>query len=114
MPTYQYRCNDCGNELEVFQKFSDDPLTVCPGCQGPLRKVFNAVGIVFKGSGFYATDSRSASKKSDTSSGNKPDASDGRQDASSSKQDASSSTQSTSANQPSKSATDSTAQSPAA
>ncbi|MFT3860537.1 FmdB family zinc ribbon protein [Micropruina sp.] len=59
MPTYQYRCLDCSNELEAVQKFTDDPLTTCPTCQGTLRKVFSAVGVVFKGSGFYATDNRS-------------------------------------------------------
>ncbi|MBN9106283.1 MAG: zinc ribbon domain-containing protein [Propionibacteriaceae bacterium] len=58
MPTYQYRCTECGTELEAVQKFTDDPLTVCPECDGRLRKVFNAVGVVFKGSGFYATDNR--------------------------------------------------------
>jgi len=61
VPTYQYRCTECGDELEVVQKFSDDPLTVCPACQGSLRKVFSPVGIVFKGSGFYRTDSRNGS-----------------------------------------------------
>ena len=61
MPTYQYRCTDCGEQLEVVQKFSDDQLTVCPRCEGKLRKVFSAVGIVFKGSGFYRTDSRNGS-----------------------------------------------------
>jgi putative FmdB family regulatory protein len=58
MPTYQYRCTECGSELEAVQKFSDEPLRTCPECSGRLRKVFNAVGVVFKGSGFYATDSR--------------------------------------------------------
>jgi putative FmdB family regulatory protein len=62
MPTYQYRCTSCNEELEVVQKFTDDPLTVCPQCDGNLRKVFNAVGVVFKGSGFYATDNRSKGK----------------------------------------------------
>lgn len=62
MPTYQYRCTECSTELEAVQKFSDPPLTVCPQCQGELRKVFSAVGVVFKGSGFYATDSRSKGK----------------------------------------------------
>lgn len=61
MPTYQYACNDCGEQLEVVQKFSDDALTVCPKCEGNLRKVYSAVGIVFKGSGFYRTDNRSSS-----------------------------------------------------
>ena len=59
MPTYQYSCNDCGHFFEIVQSFSDDSLTVCPECEGRLRKVFNAVGVVFKGSGFYRTDSRS-------------------------------------------------------
>ena len=59
MPTYQYACTECGEQLEKVQKFSDDPLTVCPSCSGRLRKVFSPVGIVFKGSGFYRTDSRS-------------------------------------------------------
>ena len=58
MPTYQYTCTECGEPLEAVQKFSDAPLTVCPACGGRLRKVFSAVGIVFKGSGFYRTDSR--------------------------------------------------------
>ncbi len=62
MPTYQYRCTECGEDLEVVQKFSDEPLTVCPACQGALRKVFSPVGIVFKGSGFYRTDSRKGSE----------------------------------------------------
>ena len=59
MPTYQYSCNDCGHFFEIVQSFSDDSLSVCPECEGRLRKVFNAVGVVFKGSGFYRTDSRS-------------------------------------------------------
>jgi len=62
VPTYQYRCSECGNELEVVQKFTDDPLSVCDVCQGQLRKVYSAVGIVFKGSGFYATDNRTKGK----------------------------------------------------
>lgn len=61
MPTYQYACTECGERLEVVQKFTDDPLTVCPACDGKLRKLFSAVGIVFKGSGFYRTDSRNGS-----------------------------------------------------
>ena len=61
MPTYEYACAECGERLEAVQKFSDDPLTECPACQGRLRKVFSPVGIVFKGSGFYRTDSRSSS-----------------------------------------------------
>ena len=61
MPTYQYACTDCGEPLEVVQSFTDDALTECPACGGRLRKLYNAVGIVFKGSGFYRTDSRSGS-----------------------------------------------------
>ncbi len=61
MPTYQYACTACGHELEAVQSFSDAALTECPECSGALRKVFSAVGVVFKGSGFYKTDSRSKS-----------------------------------------------------
>ncbi len=61
MPTYSYRCTACGNEFDVHQSFSDDPLTVCEACGGQLRKLFNSVGIVFKGSGFYHNDARSSS-----------------------------------------------------
>lgn len=66
MPTYQYACTDCGHAFEQFQSFSDDALTTCPECSGKLRKLFNAVGVVFKGSGFYRTDSRSKSTTSET------------------------------------------------
>ena len=58
MPTYQYQCTECGESLEVQQSFTEDALTECPTCHGRLRKVFNAVGVVFKGSGFYRNDSR--------------------------------------------------------
>ncbi len=61
MPTYQYTCTDCGDQVEALQKFTDDPLTMCAACGGRLRKVFSPVGIVFKGSGFYRTDSRNGS-----------------------------------------------------
>ena len=67
MPTYQYRCTACAADLEVVQKFTDPSLTVCPECDGELRKVFNAVGVVFKGSGFYATDNRTKKDKSKAS-----------------------------------------------
>jgi putative FmdB family regulatory protein len=66
VPTYQYQCTECGEALEVVQKFTDDALTVCPNCEGKLRKVYSAVGIVFKGSGFYRTDSRGSSSSSST------------------------------------------------
>ena len=68
MPTYQYRCTECGGELEAVQKFTDDPLTVHEDCGGRLRKVFSPVGIVFKGSGFYRTDSRKGSTASEPAS----------------------------------------------
>ena len=61
MPTYEYACTACGHRLEAVQKFTDDPLTECPECGAALRKVYGAVGIVLKGSGFYKTDSRAAS-----------------------------------------------------
>lgn len=70
MPTYAYACADCGHAFDIVQSFADDSLTVCPQCQGRLRKQFNAVGVVFKGSGFYRTDSRSGtSGKASSSSG---------------------------------------------
>ena len=59
MPTYEYACAECGARLEVVQRITDEPLSVCPTCSGRLRKVFSPVGVVFKGSGFYRTDSRS-------------------------------------------------------
>src|SRR6478752_7314414 len=62
VPTYQYACTECGHEFEQVQSFSDDALTVCPVCGGRLRKVYGAVGVVFKGSGFYRTDSRNGKK----------------------------------------------------
>ncbi|MBM7171172.1 FmdB family transcriptional regulator [Streptomyces sp. G44] len=68
MPTYQYQCTECGEGLEAVQKFTDDALTVCPNCDGRLKKVFSAVGIVFKGSGFYRNDSRGSSSSSTPSS----------------------------------------------
>lgn len=58
MPTYQYACTACGHQLEMVQSFTDDPLTQCPACEGRLRKLFGSVGVVFKGPGFYRTDSR--------------------------------------------------------
>ncbi len=69
MPTYQYSCTECGHFFEQVQSFTEDSLTVCPECDGRLRKVFNAVGVVFKGSGFYRTDSRGGTSATDTSTG---------------------------------------------
>lgn len=67
MPTYEYRCKDCGEQLEVVQSFRDDPLTECPNCKGTLKKVFQPVGIAFKGTGFYRNDARSKSGSSTSS-----------------------------------------------
>lgn len=64
MPTYEYACKSCGKGLEIVQSFSDDPLVECPSCGGELKKVFGSIGIAFKGSGFYKTDSRSSSGSS--------------------------------------------------
>jgi putative FmdB family regulatory protein len=94
MPTYEYACTSCGNRFEIFQRIDDELLTVCEACGGALRKVFHPAGIVFKGSGFYATDSRSKKvkegasasgdggdgKKTEPSSGSKEPASSGSRD----------------------------------
>ena len=69
MPTYQYACTECGHAFEQVQSFSEESLTVCPQCAGRLRKVFSAAGVVFKGSGFYRTDSRSSSSTAGNSPG---------------------------------------------
>ena len=66
MPTYVYACRDCGAQFEQFQRFSDEPLTICPRCQGTIKRVFQPVGIVFKGSGWYINDSRNSSQTSST------------------------------------------------
>jgi putative FmdB family regulatory protein len=71
VPTYQYACTECDHAFDQVQAFSDDALSECPECRGRLRKVFNAVGVVFKGSGFYRTDSRSASTSSEPAGGTK-------------------------------------------
>jgi putative FmdB family regulatory protein len=71
VPTYQYQCTECGEGLEAVQKFTDDALTECPSCNGRLKKVFSAVGIVFKGSGFYRNDSRGSSSSSSPASSSK-------------------------------------------
>lgn len=64
MPTYSYQCTECGDRFDIVQAFTDDALTTCKRCSGRLRKRFNSVGVVFKGSGFYRTDSRESGKKS--------------------------------------------------
>jgi putative FmdB family regulatory protein len=92
MPTYEYACTECGEQLEVVQSFSDDQLTVCPACQGKLRKLFSPVGVVFKGSGFYKTDSRSAAKKKVGASSDSAKSSESSSDSSSGSGDSTSST----------------------
>ncbi|MEU9335065.1 FmdB family zinc ribbon protein [Streptomyces sp. NPDC048290] len=100
MPTYQYQCTECGEGLEAVQKFTDDALTECPNCGGRLKKVFSAVGIVFKGSGFYRNDSRGSSSssapasKSSSGSDSKPSSSDAKSSSSASSTSSSSSSSS--------------------
>jgi putative FmdB family regulatory protein len=106
VPTYQYQCTECGEGLEAVQKFTDDALTECPTCQGRLKKVFSAVGIVFKGSGFYRNDSRGSSSSSSPAS-SKPSSS-------SSTSSASTSTSSTSDSKSSSTSTSSSSSSSAA
>ena len=118
MPTYQYRCTECDHAFEQFQSFTDDALTVCPVCGGRLRKVFNAVGVVFKGSGFYRNDSRgkessstgdtSASQDSPTKAGSSDSGSSG-SDSSASSTSSSSTSTSTSSSSSSSSTSTSTA-----
>jgi len=96
VPTYQYACKECDHRFEAVQSFSDPSLTVCPQCSGPLRKVFSSVGVVFKGSGFYRTDSRDSGKSSTAATPAK---------AESGKSDSSSTTSSTSSSATSSSST---------
>ncbi|WP_274915231.1 FmdB family zinc ribbon protein [Streptomyces sp. WZ-12] len=106
MPTYQYQCTACGEGLEAVQKFTDDALTECPSCSGRLKKVFSAVGIVFKGSGFYRNDSRgSSSSSSPASSSSSSSASSNGSSSSDASSSSSSSSGSTSSSSDSKSTT---------
>lgn len=89
MPTYEYRCKECGHDLEVVQSFSDDPLETCPECQGSLKKVYGNVGISFKGSGFYKTDSRGGKKSTTAASSSSSDSSSSSSSDSSTKTDSS-------------------------
>lgn len=77
MPTYEYACQSCGTHIEVYQRFSEEPLTECGVCGGPLRKVFHPAGILFKGPGFYSTDSRSRSGAPSKSGGDRAEAREG-------------------------------------
>ncbi len=72
MPTYGYRCSNCGHQFEIHQRITDAPLTVCPKCQGKLAKVLYPTGVIFKGSGFYSTDYKGSSGRSDSSNGSTP------------------------------------------
>lgn len=102
MPLYEYRCRNCNHQFEIQQSFSDDALTVCPECEGELRKVFNPVGIAFKGSGFYKNDSRGGSSsttsgaESSSSTSTSSESSTKKEPASSASSSSSSSTSSTS------------------
>ena len=88
MPTYEYKCRDCGHQFDIVQSFTDDALTKCPSCKKKaLRKVFSSVGIAFKGSGFYKTDSRSGNGKSSTSTSTSESSSSSSSDSSSSSSD---------------------------
>jgi putative FmdB family regulatory protein len=90
MPTYEYACKSCGEHLEIVQSFKDDPISECPACGGQLRKVFGNIGIAFKGSGFYRTDSRSDGRKAKVGSANgSSGGSEAHKDADGSKSDAS-------------------------
>jgi len=108
MPTYQYRCVDCGSELETVQSFSDPSLTECPECDGTLRKVYSAVGVVFKGSGFYATDNRTKGKAAAATATTSSEKSSGTEKLSSSEKSTSTS-DSSSSSKPSSSSTTSAA-----
>ncbi|HZF90209.1 FmdB family zinc ribbon protein [Streptomyces sp.] len=96
MPTYQYQCTECGEGLEAVQKFTDDALTECPSCGGRLKKVFSAVGIVFKGSGFYRNDSRGSSSSSSPASSKSSDSKSSDSKSATSSSDSKSSSSSTS------------------
>jgi putative FmdB family regulatory protein len=111
MPTYEYRCTKCGEHLEVVQSFKDAPLIECPQCAGELRKVFSPVGIVFKGSGFYKTDSRSGGKKSSMYK-DKESSSSSSSSSSSTSDSSSSSTSDSSSSSSSSSTSDSSSSSP--
>lgn len=114
MPTYQYACKECGHAFDQVQSFSDDALTECPECDGRLRKVFNAVGVVFKGSGFYRTDSRSNASAAETGSSSSESKSETKSDSKSgdSKSDSSSSSSSSSSDSSSSSSSSASKKSP--
>jgi putative FmdB family regulatory protein len=113
VPTYQYACTACGHELEAVQSFSDDPLTQCPECEGRLRKLFGSVGVVFKGPGFYRTDSRSDSRTTSANgaakrNGDGTDTSDGKSGVTGKSADSTTTTTTTATATATKDSTDST------
>jgi putative FmdB family regulatory protein len=110
LPTYSYKCTECGTAFDIQQAFTDDSLTVCPNCGGKLRKVFSAVGVTFNGSGFYRTDSRSTGSSSDGGSGSSGKSESKSSDSKSS--DSGKSTSSDSSSKPSTSAPSTPAASP--
>lgn len=101
MPTYAYACTECGHQFDIFQSFSDDALTTCPQCSGKLRKQFNAVGVVFKGGGFYRNDSRASSSGDGASSASSGEGASTKSTASDSSASTATSTSTTSAPSPS-------------
>lgn len=107
MPTYSYQCTQCGDKFDIVQSFSDDTLTTCEKCNGKLRKLFNSVGIVFKGSGFYRTDSRNGSSTASEPAAKSSESKSGESSGSSS--DSSSSTAANSSSSTSSSSTTGTA-----
>ncbi|MEU4373568.1 FmdB family zinc ribbon protein [Pseudonocardia alni] len=109
MPTYQYACTACDHRFEAVQSFSDDALSTCPNCGGKLRKVFSSVGIVFKGSGFYRTDSRSGSVSNGSGGSTESAKSDSSSSSSSSSDSSSSSSSSSSSDSSSSSSSSSSA-----
>ncbi|WBP95037.1 FmdB family zinc ribbon protein [Mycolicibacterium neoaurum] len=114
MPTYSYACTECDNRFDVVQAFSDDALTACPKCNGRLRKLFGKVGVVFKGSGFYRTDSRDSSKSSSSSSSSKSSSSESSSSSSSDSGSSSSSSSSSPSGTSSTSTSSSSSSTPAA
>ena len=104
MPTYSYACTECDNRFDTVQAFSDDALTSCPRCNGRLRKLFGKVGVVFKGSGFYRTDSRESAKSASNGSAKTPESASSSDKSSSDKSSSSTSSDSTSTSSSSSSA----------
>ncbi|WP_406814294.1 FmdB family zinc ribbon protein [Mycobacterium sp. M23085] len=109
MPTYSYQCTECDDRFDIVQAFTDDALTTCKRCSGRLRKRFNSVGVVFKGSGFYRTDSRESGKKSSSSSNGSSSSDSGSNGSSSSDKSGSGSTEKSGSSSSDKSSSSSTA-----